>query len=65
VQRYTIIAGHRRHAAAKLANLDSCPASSGKTWTPSQKQLVAMLVENTQRADLTPCRGSPGYQARA
>lgn len=62
-QRYTIIAGHRRHAAAKLANVDSLPCVIRDDLDTEQKQIVAMLVENTQRADLTPVEEANGYQA--
>jgi ParB family transcriptional regulator, chromosome partitioning protein len=60
---YTIIAGHRRHAAAKLANVDSLPCVIRDDLNTEQKQIVAMLVENTQRADLTPVEEANGYQA--
>lgn len=60
--RFTIIAGHRRHAAAKLANVDSLPCVIREDLDTEQKQLVAMLVENTQRADLTPVEEANGYQ---
>ncbi|MBT2566624.1 ParB/RepB/Spo0J family partition protein [Arthrobacter sp. ISL-85] len=61
-QRYTIIAGHRRHAAAKLANVDSLPCVIREDLDTEPKQLVAMLVENTQRADLTPVEEATAYQ---
>jgi len=59
---YTIIAGHRRHAAAKLANVDSLPCVIREDLDTDPKQLVAMLVENTQRADLTPVEEATAYQ---
>ena len=59
---YTIIAGHRRHAAAKLANVDSLPCVIREDLDTEPKQLVAMLVENTQRADLTPVEEATAYQ---
>ena len=59
---YTIIAGHRRHAAAKLANVDSLPCVIREDLNTEPKQLVAMLVENTQRADLTPVEEATAYQ---
>ena len=61
-RRYTIIAGHRRHAAAKLANVDSLPCIIREDLDTEQKQIVAMLVENTQRADLSPVEEANGYQ---
>ncbi|QDG88846.1 ParB/RepB/Spo0J family partition protein [Pseudarthrobacter sp. NIBRBAC000502770] len=59
---YTIIAGHRRYAAAKLANVDSLPCVIREDLDTEPKQLVAMLVENTQRADLTPVEEASAYQ---
>jgi ParB family chromosome partitioning protein len=59
---FTIIAGHRRHAAAKLANVDSLPCIIREDLDTEPKQLVAMLVENTQRADLTPVEEATAYQ---
>lgn len=61
--RYVIIAGHRRHAAAKLANLDVIPCVIREDLNTAPKQLEAMLVENTQRTDLTALEESGGYQA--
>lgn len=60
--RFTIIAGHRRHAAAKLANLATLPCVIREDLDTEQKQLVAMVVENTQRADLTPVEEAAAYQ---
>lgn len=61
--KFTIIAGHRRHAAAKLANVDSLPCVIREDLDTEPKQLVAMLVENTQRTDLTVLEEAEGYQA--
>ncbi len=61
--RYTIIAGHRRHAAAALANLDVLPCVVRDDLNTERKQLEAMLVENTQRTDLTVMEEAFGYQA--
>lgn len=60
---FTIIAGHRRHAAAKLANVDSLPCVLREDLDTEPKQLVAMLVENTQRTDLTVTEEADAYQA--
>ena len=62
-EQFTIIAGHRRHAAAKLANVDSLPCVIREDLDTEPKQLVAMLVENTQRTDLTVLEEAEGYQA--
>jgi ParB family chromosome partitioning protein len=60
---YVIIAGHRRHAAAKLANVDALPCVVREDLDTEPKQLVAMLVENTQRTDLTVTEEAEAYQA--
>lgn len=59
---YTIIAGHRRHAAAQLANLDILPCVIREDLDTESKQLEAMLVENTQRTDLTLMEEATAYQ---
>jgi ParB family transcriptional regulator, chromosome partitioning protein len=61
--QYTIIAGHRRHAAAQLANLDVLPCVIREDLNTEPKQLEAMLVENTQRTDLTINEEADAYQA--
>lgn len=60
---YVIIAGHRRYAAAQLANLDVLPCVIREDLNTEPKQLEAMLVENTQRADLTVMEEARGFQA--
>lgn len=62
-KKFTIIAGHRRHAAAKLANVDALPCVVREDLDTEPKQLVAMLVENTQRTDLTVTEEAEAYQA--
>lgn len=62
---YVIIAGHRRHAAAKLANLDVIPCVIREDLNTAPKQLEAMLVENTQRTDLTINEEASAYQTLA
>ena len=49
---YTIVAGHRRHAAAALAGLDPIPCLV-RTFT-EQARIEAMVIENLQRQDLSP-----------
>jgi ParB family chromosome partitioning protein len=61
-QKFTIIAGHRRHAAAQLANLETLPCVVREDLDTEQKQLLAMVVENTQRADLTPVEEADAFQ---
>jgi len=59
--RYTVVIGHRRLAAAKLAKLDQVPVSIDRTLDEAQ-QLELMLVENLQRTDLTPIEEGEGFQ---
>lgn len=51
---YTIIAGHRRHAAAKLARLDMVPVTIRPATGSAAKAIELMLVENCQRRNLGP-----------
>lgn len=48
-----IVAGHRRHAAAKLLRWDTVPAIIRRRLLPDA-ELVTMLIENGQRAGLNP-----------
>lgn len=57
--RHTIIMGHRRYAAAIKAGLDTLPCIVRKAGQQEQAEL--MLVENTQRAGLTPIEEAKGY----
>lgn len=50
---FQIIAGHRRHAAARKARLEKVPCVVRHDMLPDE-ELLAMLVENGQRADLDP-----------
>ncbi|HEY5482807.1 MAG TPA: ParB/RepB/Spo0J family partition protein [Propionibacteriaceae bacterium] len=59
--RYTVVIGHRRLAAAKIAKLDQVPVSIDRTLDEAQ-QLELMLVENLQRTDLTPIEEGEGFQ---
>jgi ParB family chromosome partitioning protein len=61
--KYIIIAGHRRHAAAQLAGIDVVPCVIREDLNTEPKQLEAMLVENTQRTDLTLMEEARAYQA--
>jgi ParB/RepB/Spo0J family partition protein len=49
---YQIVAGHRRHAAAKIAGLDLIPCLV-REFT-EQARIEAMVIENLQRQDLSP-----------
>lgn len=56
----TIVAGHRRLAAARLVGLVHVPVVV-RDLTPAQ-QLETMLVENLQRQDLSPLELARAYQ---
>lgn len=57
---YTIVIGHRRCAAAKLAGIETMPCSVVKM--DYETQLATMLVENMQRSDLTVYEQAEGIQ---
>jgi ParB/RepB/Spo0J family partition protein len=57
---YFIIAGHRRHAAAKLAGLSHVDA---KVVDQDEKaRLESLLVENLHRLDIDPLEEADGYK---
>jgi ParB/RepB/Spo0J family partition protein len=57
---YTIVAGHRRHAAAVAAGLTRVPATV-REYTEDERVEV-MLVENLQRRNLGPLDEARGYR---
>lgn len=57
---YTIIIGHRRHAAAKLAGLVDLPCVVADL--DEKQQLSIMMIENMQRTDLTYYEQAQGFQ---
>lgn len=57
---YTVIIGHRRLAAAKLAGLKTVPCVI--TEMDTKEQLATMLLENMQRSDLTLYEQAQGMQ---
>lgn len=57
---YTIIIGHRRTAAAKLAGLKELPCAIVEM--SEKDQLGTMLLENMQRSDLTVYEEAQGLQ---
>lgn len=60
--RYTIVAGHRRTAAAIMANLTEIPVLIRVDLTPgSNLSLVAQIVENLHRLELTPLDEARAY----
>lgn len=59
-QRYTVVIGHRRLEAAKIAKLDRVPCSIVKM--DKKTQVATMLLENMQRVDLTVYEQAQGFQ---
>ena len=57
---YTIVIGHRRHAAAKKARLYEVPCVV--VDMSEQEQIATMLLENIQRTDLTAYEQAKGFQ---
>lgn len=60
-REYTIIIGHRRCAAAKLAGLDEVPCTIIDDMS-EQEQFTVMMEENMQRNDLTVAEQAYGFQ---
>lgn len=61
MQRYILIAGHRRLDGAKKAKLKTIPAVIRDDLVTEGQQLEAMLIENGRREDLTPIEEAEGY----
>jgi ParB/RepB/Spo0J family partition protein len=59
--RVTVIAGHRRLAAAKLAGIEKVPV----TYYEGERERPASLVENLHREDLDPIDAAKGLNAIA
>ena len=57
---YTVIIGHRRLAAAKLAGLEEVPCAV--IVMDEKTQISTMLLENIQRNDLTVFEQAQGFQ---
>ncbi len=57
---FTIMIGHRRFAAAKIAGLTEMPCIVVEM--SEREQLQTMLVENMQRSDLTVYEQAQGFQ---
>ena len=57
---YTVVIGHRRLAASKLAGLKEVPCVVVE-MTPAE-QFATMMVENVQRSDLTVYEQAQGFQ---
>lgn len=59
-ETFTVIIGHRRLAAAKLAGLSEVPCVI--TEMDQKEQVRTMLLENMQRSDLTVYEQAQGFQ---
>ena len=59
--RYMVVIGHRRLAAAKMAELQDVPCTIDPSLSQAQ-QVELMLLENIQRTDLSPVEEAEGYQ---
>jgi ParB family chromosome partitioning protein len=59
---FTLLAGHRRLAAAKSAKLKTIPCLVREDLVDEQQQIETMLIENVQRSDLTPIEEAEAYQ---
>lgn len=59
-ERYTIVIGHRRAAAAKLAGVETVPCVIINM--DPREQIETMLLENMQRSDLTVLEQARGFQ---
>ncbi|MCD8052225.1 MAG: ParB/RepB/Spo0J family partition protein [Clostridiales bacterium] len=57
---YTVIIGHRRLAAAKLAEVTEVPCAVVELT--QQEQIATMLAENVMRAELTAWEQAQGFQ---
>lgn len=58
---YTLIIGHRRHAASKLAGIQKLPCRIVEGMS-DKEQMSTMLEENMQRNDLTIWEQAQGFQ---
>lgn len=61
MEAYVVLIGHRRMAAAKLAGMGMLPCMVADIPDPKD-QISIMMVENMQRADLTPYEQAQSFQ---
>lgn len=61
--KYILIAGHRRHAAAKKAGRSHAPCIIREDLTTEQQQLEVMVTENLHRVDFNVVEEGNAYQA--
>lgn len=59
VDGFAVVAGHRRLAAARKAGLEAVPCVIREM--SEVERVVAMVVENEQRSDLSPIESAEGY----
>jgi ParB family transcriptional regulator, chromosome partitioning protein len=59
-EQYTVVIGHRRLEAAKMAGLTELPCAISDM--DMHEQVATMLLENMQRADLTVIEQADGFQ---
>jgi len=59
-KEFSLIAGERRLKAAKMAGLETVPAILREA--SNRDQLIVALIENVQRADLSPLETASAYQ---
>lgn len=60
IDGYTVIIGHRRLAAAKMAGLETVPCMVVEM--DEKEQIATMLLENIQRVDLSVYEQAMGFQ---
>jgi ParB/RepB/Spo0J family partition protein len=60
--RFTVVAGHRRLAASKLAGLDEVPCLV-RAPSDDKARLELAIIENLQRAELEPLDEAGGFRA--
>lgn len=61
ISYYTILIGHRRCEASKIAGLTTLPCTVVNVMS-KKEQIATMLLENMQRSDLTPLEQAEGFQ---
>ncbi|MGB7361679.1 MAG: ParB/RepB/Spo0J family partition protein [Rhodococcus sp. (in: high G+C Gram-positive bacteria)] len=62
-RKFTLIAGHRRHAASLRADLKAVPCIVRDDLTDERDQLEVMLTENLHRSDLNAVEEGNAYQS--
>lgn len=59
--RFGLVAGHRRFAAARIAELTTVPAIVDPSLTDARLRIEVQLIENLQRTDLDAVEEATGY----